>query len=139
MKKFILDCSITMAWCFEDESNDIADQILSYLTDRDNLYQAFVPSLWSLEVANVLYIAEKRSRITTAESLYFIELLANLPIERDITPYNIKDILTISNSYDVSAYDASYLLLALRLDVPLATLDKKLRQAAGQAHISLLL
>src|SRR5262249_23277848 len=79
LSHFVTDCSVTMAWCFEDEANDYTDAILQRL-----LYEeAIVPSLWPLEVSNVLLVGERQKRITQAETTKFIGLLNALPIVID--------------------------------------------------------
>ncbi|MBL0941421.1 MAG: type II toxin-antitoxin system VapC family toxin [Alphaproteobacteria bacterium] len=135
MNHFVLDCSITMTWCFEDECNNYADQLLSYLGEPS--VQAIVPSLWKLETVNVLRVAEKRQRLSEAESLHFLDLLESLPITIVTQPYNAKDLLMITRSYNLSAYDAAYLLLALQESIPLATLDQALKEAAQKAKVAL--
>jgi predicted nucleic acid-binding protein len=72
----VIDTSVTMAWCFEDEADEATDAVLDLLTDD----QAVVPFLWQLEVANVLLVAERRKRITEAQATRFLELLGGLPI-----------------------------------------------------------
>src|SRR5438094_7459559 len=76
---FVLDCSITMAWCFEDESTEHTDSILESLKKST----AIVPTIWSLEVANVLLLAKKNKRITEVQSAGFIDALSSLPIVID--------------------------------------------------------
>jgi predicted nucleic acid-binding protein len=73
---FVLDVSVTMAWCFEDEATPETWEILDRLQDEG----AVVPALWPLEVANVLLLAERRNRTTAAHAGAFIEQLLRLPI-----------------------------------------------------------
>ena len=136
MSQFVLDCSMTMAWCFEDEEIPSAESILDSLMTSS---RAFTPSIWTFEVANVLLVAERRKRITRLDTVRYISLLQRLPIEieRESLLRTVRDVLTLGREQDLSAYDAAYLELALRKGVPLATLDKKLRQAAKRLHIPL--
>lgn len=136
MNRFVLDCSVTMGWCFEDEKSVEGDYILDLLMQEDN--QALVPSLWRLEVVNVLSVAEKQKRLSTAQSLLFLDFLLELPIIIDEAPQDFKDILTLSRTYNLSSYDATYLDLAARTQIPLATLDKKLEAAAQAASVPLM-
>jgi predicted nucleic acid-binding protein len=76
---FIIDCSITMAWCFPDE----ATPATAMVQDRLESETALVPARWYLEVVNVLAMAEKRQRIEPATSTEFLRLLESLDIERD--------------------------------------------------------
>ena len=134
--RFVLDCSLAMGWCFEDEKSPQGDQILGKLIVEGQ--EALVPSLWRLEVVNVLNVAERQERISTARSLVFLDFLLELPIIVDETPQDFKDIHLLSKAYGLSAYDAAYLDLATREQVPLATFDKKLIKAAKDAGVPLL-
>ena len=132
---FVIDASLAMAWCFEDEATDQTDAVL----DRLRTESAIVPALWSLEVANVLLVAERRGRIREAEVTRFVALLGQLPIEiRDDVP-RVTDLVGLGRTHQLSAYDAAYLHLAERAGVPLATLDAGLRRAAAAAGVPLLL
>ncbi|MFH1741555.1 MAG: type II toxin-antitoxin system VapC family toxin [bacterium] len=136
MSQFVLDCSMTMAWCFEDEKTPPAEKFLGSLMAGS---RALTPSIWPLEVANVLLVAERRKRITRLDTARYISLLQRLPIEIETESLlrTVRDVLTLGREQNLSAYDAAYLELALRKSVPLATLDKKLRQAAKRLHIPL--
>jgi predicted nucleic acid-binding protein len=123
-----------MAWVFEDEATPDTDALLDQLRDGS----AAVPSLWTFEVANVLAVAERRGRITEAQSVRFSRLLAALPIDVDDGPDALDELVHTARPPGLSAYDASYLLLALRLGAPLATLDGRLRDAARTAGVVLL-
>ncbi|MBP9682622.1 MAG: type II toxin-antitoxin system VapC family toxin [Bacteriovorax sp.] len=135
MNRFVLDCSVAMSWCFEDEKSPEGDSVLDHLMKEES--QGVVPSLWRLEVVNVLNVAERRGRLPTAKSLLFLDFLLELPIVIDENPQDLKDILLLSRTYGLSAYDAAYLDLASREQIPLATLDNKLKSAANAASIPL--
>lgn len=126
--RFVLDASVALAWCFEDESSAGADAVLDRLADGE----AFVPDLWFLEVGNALLGAERRGRLGQAESTRLLELLRQLPIRVEETPSSRTwgEILGLARAHRLSTYDALYLDLAMRLGIPLATLDEDLRQAA---------
>lgn len=134
---FVLDASVTLAWCFEDEWARPAEAILDLLESRE----ALVPPLWLLEVGGALLGAERRNRLATAEVTYFLELLRSLPIhlieglERERA---WGEILHLARTYQLSTYDATYLDLAMRNGLPLATLDHALQQAAAQVGVALL-
>ena len=133
---FIIDNSVVMAWCFEDEINPYADAVL----DRLSQSTAIVPSIWPLEVVNVLLVAERRKRLKQGDSVRFITLLSQLPIvvEHEWPERVMKDLLALGRANNLSSYDASYLDLAIRKDCPLATLDKKLIKAAKKNSINIL-
>ena len=131
---FVLDASVTMAWCFEDEKTPYSEGVLDTLEKT----QAVVPTLWQLEVANVLLVGERRQRLTQAQTTRFIELLAGLPIEVTDAPQKFSSTLSVGRTYNLSAYDAAYLDLAAGLGLPLATLDAPLRTAASRMGALLL-
>jgi predicted nucleic acid-binding protein len=131
---FILDCSVTMAWYFKDESNTYAKAVRRSLGS----VAAVVPGLWSLEVANILVLGERRRRSTEAEASKWLGYLQMLPIRVDdeTAARAWSDILHVARSYDLSAYDASYLELAIRLGLPLASLDDKVKAKAAMAGVA---
>ena len=132
----ILDCSMAMAWCFADESTGETARV----QDRMVAEAAIVPAHWFLEVANVLAMAEKRNRISAADSTQFLQLLASLQIELDDRfPARVFDhVLPLCRSHQLTSYDAAYLDLALRTQLPLASLDDKLHIAAMNLGVQVL-
>jgi predicted nucleic acid-binding protein len=124
-----------MAWCFEDECDELADAVLDGLAEGE----ASVPSLWPLEVANVLVAAERRRRLTAADSARFVELLMSLPIVVDDRSHEraFAQVMSTARQLGISVYDASYLELAMRLGSALATRDSQLRAAAATAGVPL--
>lgn len=135
MSQFVTDCSVTMCWCFPDETDPYAARVLSQLDANETV----VPAIWALEVANALLIGERRQRFTEADSLRFLEVLRALPIIIDDTPLGQTqdDILSLGRRHSLSSYDAAYLELAMREGVPLATLDEKLMRAAKAAGVAI--
>ncbi len=133
---FVADNSVLMAWCFQDEANEYADSVLAHLSDG----KAFVPSIWPLEVVNVLLVAERKKRITEADSVHFLTLLAQLPIivEIERTDWVMRDLLALGRANSLSSYDASYLDLAMKKGIPLATLDERLISAAKTVNVPIL-
>ena len=130
----VIDASVTMAWCFEDEATPGADAALDLLRES----RAFVPTIWSLEIANVLLVAQRRQRVSEAQVTRFVSLLGSLPITIDAEPVEISMLLSLGRRHSLSAYDAAYLELAERLGTPLATLDIKLADAAKTAGVQVL-
>jgi len=135
LSRFVLDCSVSMRWCFHDDSTAYAEQILRRLSSSE----AWVPSLWPLEVANVLLANERRRRLTPADSSRFVALLQTLPIriDPDTSARSLSDVLPVARAHRLSAYDAAYMELAMRLGCPIATLDEDLRRAAKPLGIDL--
>ena len=129
MSAFVLDCSVAIAWLFQDEASPNTDQLLKELRNDSN---ALVPNLWRLEFGNALTQAERRGRITAAQLTTTLELVRNLPITTDAETDSraFREILNLARTTSLTTYDASYLELAMRHGVPLATLDKALIRAA---------
>ena len=133
---FVVDSSIALTWCFEDEATPTADALLVRLT-KDG---AHAPSLWALEVLNALVMAQRRGRITSETRQDRLALLHALPITLDTETAAQAWTTTnrLAERYDLTLYDAAYLELAQRLNVPLATLDADLRKAANALGVPLL-
>ena len=133
---FVLDCSITVAWLFEDESTPQTDELLDRLKDSG----ALVPALWRLELGNVLARAERIKRITAAQIADYLDLLDRSPIVTDTETESraFREILTLARSEGLTTYDAAYLELAVRRRLSLATLDKELIRAAHRVQVSTL-
>lgn len=136
-KRLVLDASVAVAWCFEDESSSLSDDVLDFLAAGG---QAVVPSIWPLEVANALLVAERRKRITTAQVTALLGRIAGLPIlvQPTSTDRAFGTVLATARQQQLAEYDAAYLELALREAIPLATVDGQLRRAARDAGISLM-
>jgi predicted nucleic acid-binding protein len=134
-RDFVVDTSVVMTWCFEDERSAYTDKVLESLAFRT----AFVPSIWPLEVGNVLLVAERKKRLSKADSIRFISLLTQLPImvEQEPPVTMMKDIIPLARENRLSTYDASYLELAMRKGLPIATLDQRLRKAARRSRVPL--
>ena len=134
---FVLDCSVTMSWVFPDEATGATDALRQSLVND----MAVAPVLWPLEVGNVLLVATRRGRIHMDDWKRIHHNLAVLPIEVDPeTPDRVwPAILPLAMEYNLSVYDAAYLELAVRYQLPLATLDGELRAACRAAKIDTLL
>ena len=134
---FVVDNSVVMTWCFEDEVNNYADEIL----DSMEKMSAIVPAIWPLELGNVLLVAERRKRLTAGDSSRFLALLSELPIvvEQETPERMLKEIFSLARGAKLSSYDASYLDLAVRLGLPIATLDKNLIRAAKKIRVPVFL
>lgn len=131
---FVVDASVTLAWCFEDEASPQTEAILDLLSDDT----AVVPSLWELEVSNVLLFGERRRRLTESQTARFVALLGQLPILVDSASVDMEAVLAVGRHHALTAYDAAYLVLAEREGVPLATLDVRLRNAARAVGVQLM-
>ena len=132
--KFVLDNSITMRWFFGDgkpKDLNYAKDVLEAMRQAT----AIVPAIWGLEASNVIAKAESRGIVTEARSSIFLEMLRELDIEADVQTHarSLDDILNLARRYGLSAYDASYLELAMRENLSIATLDEDLIKAAKKA------
>jgi predicted nucleic acid-binding protein len=123
-----------MAWCFEDETNPYSESLLARL-EADQ--EAFVPSLWPLEVANALVMAKQRGRVTETQIIGFLEDLGEFAIRVDTQGIDraLTEVRFLAEQYRLTSYDAAYLELAMRTGVPLATVDGDLLEAALAAGV----
>lgn len=136
MSVFVLDCSIAVAWLFDDETSPETDALL----DRLKADGALVPGLWRLELGNALTQAERRNRIAAAQIAAYLDLLDRLPIVTDAETESraLREILTLARTENLTTYDAAYLELAMRRNVELATRDRALIQAARDIGVETL-
>jgi len=135
IEQFVVDNSVVMSWCFKDETNNYADTVLDRLTES----AAVVPSIWPLEVVNVLLVAERQKRLSESDSIRFLTLLSQLPIVVEYErPEMMKELLALARSNNLSSYDASYLDLAMRKGFPIATMDNRLIVAARRINVPVL-
>ena len=136
MTRCVLDSSVALAWVLPGEGTDATDIVLDEIAADG----AAAPGLWPLEIANVLLQVEKARRITQEERRRALITLAALPvhIDPDTASQAWSRTLALAEAQGLTLYDASYLELALRLALPLASLDRKLRQAAATSAVELL-
>ena len=133
---FVLDTSVALAWCFEDEQTPAIMAVLDRVADEG----AVAPQLWPVEALNGLLTAERRGRITAATRQRLAGFLQDLPITLDdeMTTRLWTAVASLAARHRLTAYDAVYLELALRLRLPLATADRALLAAAAEADVELL-
>jgi predicted nucleic acid-binding protein len=135
---FVLDASVAMRWLFPDgkpAERAYALKVLAALQRAET--SALVPVTWGLEVSNVLARAEAKGLVREVQSEAFLEMLEAMDIGADRATFSraLLDTLQIARRYRLSAYDASYLELAVREGLPLATLDEGLQKAARKAGV----
>jgi predicted nucleic acid-binding protein len=124
-----------MAWCFTEEATEFTTALLSRLSNLTD--SAVVPALWLYEVANVVELAVRRGRIPKETAQAFLDSLADLPIEVE-NPGRTQVLVTVravAGQYQLTAYDAAYLELVIRRQLPIASLDKALSRAAMAAGL----
>jgi len=136
IKRIVLDASVAVAWCFEDENSPFTEGVLDLLSAGT---EVLTPAIWPFEVANALLVAERRKRITVAQVTALLRRIAALPIsvEPIEAGYAFEQILAVARQQNLTEYDAAYLDLALRAGLPLATLDDKLKQAARLVDVGI--
>jgi predicted nucleic acid-binding protein len=122
---FVLDASIAACWAFQDEQHPRADAAFA----RIRIEEAVVPSIWWFEIRNILVVNERRKRIKESDTDGFLRDLSRLRIRMDREPGE-SAVLRLARAHRLSVYDASYLELALRESIPVATLDAELAAAA---------
>lgn len=133
----VLDCSITMTWILPDDGmTEKANEILSSLDEK----HAKVPTIWPIEVANVLCIVERQKKLSALEVSEFKEFLSALPISIDNSTSlrAMGSVYTLAKTEQLTIYDAAYLEIAIRENLPLATFDKALKKAAQRNGVLLL-
>jgi predicted nucleic acid-binding protein len=122
---FVLDALIPACWALQDEQDLRADAAFA----RMKTEEAVVPSLWWFEIRNILVVNKRRKRITESDTKVFLRDLARLRVRVDREPEE-SVVLRLARTHSLSVFDASYLELALREAIPLATLDAQLIAAA---------
>ncbi len=133
---FVLDSSVALAWCFEDERTETTDALLSQVAASG----ASAPALWPLEVLNGLAMGERRGRLDASRRQQLGGFLHDLPVRIDdetaMQAWGTS--AALAARFQLTVYDASYLELARRLALPLATRDRALRGAATKLGVALL-
>ena len=131
---FVLDSSVTLSWCFEDERTSATVALLDRLVEAG----AVAPSLWPLEVLNGLAMAERRNRLDAERRQRLMTFLRGLPvvIDEETAVHAWTATAQLAVRFGLTLYDAAYLELAQRLGLPLATLDKALRTASAALGVT---
>ena len=135
MTGIVIDASVALAWCFPDEARAYPDAVLAALERQTML----VPALWAVEITNAVLVAERRKRIKPSETRQFFALLNELPVVMDSPSVldTMSNLLPLGREYGLSAYDASYLDVAMSHGASLATLDSKLQNAARKTGVEI--
>jgi predicted nucleic acid-binding protein len=141
LKGIVVDASVALAWCFPDEHSEYADDVLDALEGQT----VVVPSVWALEVANAVLVAERRKRIGKADIVRFVALLGNLSISEMSVPVGgiLETVIPLAREHGLSAYDAAYLDVAVRTGSSSGRHggvakenDRKKATERGNAHVS---
>lgn len=137
MKRFVLDASVALAWFIDRPIARYAMRIQELLLAGD---RAIVPPLWRVEVANGFVVTERRSVLTpsdTAEALQTFQVVFAQAVEESQQVSPLPRVIATAREFRLTAYDAEYLDTARILQLPLATLDRRLQEAAAQARVPL--
>jgi predicted nucleic acid-binding protein len=131
---FVLDASVTLCWCFQDEEAVLANDVFAQLQGGA---EALVPAVWWFEVRNAATLGVRKNRLNEQGLDAFFERLSQMIILVAEFP-DTKIVFSLAQRHRLTFYDAAYLELAQREGVALATLDKALGRAATAEHIALL-
>ena len=129
---FVIDASVTASWCFEDEHDPSADVAI----DRLRADEALAPALWWVEIRNILIVNERRGRIAPQDADAFLDDVGRLPIRIEAESGG-RQVMALARRHGLTAYDATYLGLAIRYHAPIATLDRALADAATAEGLEL--
>jgi predicted nucleic acid-binding protein len=133
---FVADASVAIAWVHPAQATPETDAMLDRLAAGDSLV---VPAPWPLEVANALTVLRRRRKLTHDEVRTAIEILRELPavIDHDAAAIAFTRLADRASEFDLSVYDATYIELAKRRQLPLASNDAQMKQAAIRSAVEL--
>jgi predicted nucleic acid-binding protein len=137
MASFVIDASATLPWCFDDEATVYTEGLLNRCAAGE---EVMVASVWPLEITNGLLYAQRRGRVTAERVEQFLTqiLRFRIQVEPFTTQQAVRDVRQLAQTHQLTAYDAAYLELALRFQLPLATLDTELITAANATGVRLI-
>ena len=136
MISFVLDASVALSWFVDAPVHPYAVRVRDQLAAGKA--RGVSPQLWTLEFGNGILVAERRKLLSQVQADECIEKMTHLlrsSVELDAMHAQLDDLLRLSRKFQLTVYDACYLELALRRQVPLATLDKSLQAAANRAGV----
>jgi predicted nucleic acid-binding protein len=136
MASFVIDASVTLPWCFDDEATAYTEGLLNRCAAGE---EVLVASVWPLEITNGLLYAQRRGRVTAERVEQFLTqiLRFRIQVEPFTTQQAVREVRQVAQAHQLTAYDAAYLALAHRFQLPLATLDAELITAAQAAGVRL--
>ena len=132
---YVLDASFIASLILPDEASEKAAALAEELVHEGTV----APGLLQLEVTNILLVAQRRKRIDAVQLRMLSEAFDKFPVKMQplLTPGQRAEVMRLAQKHQLSAYDAAYLELAVRLNLPLASLDEPLRKAAKAEGIKL--
>jgi predicted nucleic acid-binding protein len=128
---FVIDNSVVSGWYLQDQATPYTEHVAARLVDD----RACAPALWELELTSVLRTSCLRRRLTAEKAQQTLEQIHRLPIDTDRHAVPCRELLALALRFGLSSYDATYLELALRRQLPLATQDEAPRAAALAAGV----
>lgn len=128
---FVLDCSVSIAWLFEEQANDYSEAALDALAGG----YAVAPRWWNIEVLNVLLALERRKRLHPGKAVELLRFLQRLPIRLRESNLSVFELHALAQRHQLTSYDALYLEAALSTGLPIASRDKALQQAAMDSGV----
>ncbi|WP_186453759.1 type II toxin-antitoxin system VapC family toxin [Denitratisoma sp. DHT3] len=128
---YVVDCSVSIAWLFDDQADAYTEAALDALVDNF----AVVPGWWHVEMLNVLLSLERHGRIASDKTVQLLRHLQRLPVRRRESQMSVFELHALALRYHLTSYDALYLDSALATGLPLATRDKSLQRAAAESGI----
>ena len=129
----VVDNSVVLCWCLADESDPLADKAMQRVVNDG----AVVPGIWWYELRNALVVNERRGRIDTADTIAILADLREMAIAID-RDHDDGVLFSLARQHGLSVYDAAYVEVALRRGMPMASLDRQLRQAAAVYQVRLI-
>lgn len=128
----VIDASVCLCWALVDEQHPVADAAYA----RMRTEESYVPALWWFELRNALIVNERRGRLSEGDVSNFLRQISDLRIKIDPLPAE-SDVLALSRMHRLTVYDSAYLELSRRKNLPLATLDTDLAEAAKKEQVNL--
>ena len=128
----VVDNSIVVSWCLADEIDDLAERARQHVLAEG----AVVPTIWWYELRNALLINERRGRLDAVDTDGILADILQMPFTLD-RDHDDHTLVVLARQHNMTAYDAAYLEVALRRGLQLASLDRRLRQAAGARGVVL--
>lgn len=126
----VVDNSVFLAWCMRDEDNSMVLEVMRRVAEEGGV----VPQIWWYEFRNALLTNERRNRISSPQASKILTVASALKVEVD-KDHGELQLFDFARRFELTIYDAAYLEVASRRDLPLATLDRRMREAADAAGI----
>jgi predicted nucleic acid-binding protein len=135
MDRLIVNASVAIAWVHPGQATAETNALLGWVEQGTSLV---IPALWSVEVANALLVLERRGKLTAEERTTAVSALLalNCEIDHEMASLALTRLSQLAEETKLSAYDAAYLELALRLNLPLACKDGPLRDTAKKRRVA---